>query len=52
MASYQDVSLKDILCILEDIPEAGILEKLNSLMAEGRLTLVDTTSGVRYRKGR
>ena len=52
MASYQDVSLKDILCILENIPEAGILEKLNGLMAEGRLILVDTPSGVRYRKGR
>ena len=52
MASYQDVSLKDILCILEDIPETGIMEKLNGLMAEGRLIQIDTPSGVRYRKGR
>ena len=52
MASYQDVSLKDILCILEDIPETGIMEKLNGLMAEGWLIQIDTPSGVRYREGR
>lgn len=50
MASYQDVSLKDILCILEDIPENRILQKTDDLIREGRLDPVDTPSGIRYRK--
>lgn len=52
MASYQDVGMKDILCILEDLPEEMITEKIDSLTNEGRLTAIDSPYGIRYRKGR
>ncbi|MBQ6392840.1 MAG: DUF87 domain-containing protein [Eubacterium sp.] len=52
MASYQDVDMKDILCILEDLPEDKIREKISSLTDEGRLTVIEGPYGIRYRKGR
>ena len=51
MASYQDVSMKDILCILEDLPESEVEEKINDLISEGSLITVEGHSGLRYRKG-
>ena len=52
MASYQDVGMKDILPILEDMPEETVIDKLNSLLMEGKLTTIEGSSGIRYRKGR
>ncbi|MBQ6392346.1 MAG: hypothetical protein IJH60_02435 [Eubacterium sp.] len=52
MASYQDVSLKDILCILEDIPENIVVRKIKGLTDGGMLTVTEGLSGVRYRKER
>ena len=50
MASYQDVSMKDILSVLEDFPEELVEEKIQELFAAGHLLLVDSPGGIRYRK--
>ena len=45
--------ISDILKeIREELPEEMILEKINSLSDEGRLTVIESPYGIRYRKGR
>ena len=52
MASYQDVSMKDLLCILEDISENEVKEKVDDLIAEGKLLAIEEYSGMKFRRGK
>ena len=49
MALYQDVSMKDILCILEDVPESVVAGKIDELIQEGKIRKVDGPADIRYR---
>ena len=50
MASYQKVSIKDILSILTDMTEEEVSERVASLARDGLLLRTETPTGLFYRK--